>query len=101
MKKLANEFNKRGFAYRTLDRFETVNKAGNTTYWGCFELSVAGEVLEYELCKIKQGKEKTIAGTVIEAAESLVGDREWGKYGWSFLSIAGMWRKKDRLINGL
>ena len=93
MKPLPLNFKRAGFTFDQLRRMGDVVLLAKSKPHSSTRSS-------YEVCRVRRCPERTIAGKIIPAHESLPPDEAWGTYGWTHTSLDSAMAKFAQLITG-
>jgi hypothetical protein len=73
---LENSFERWGYAWSVIER---------TKEWALICQSISPETCNYNVCKIKQGKERVFPnGTTYPPKEELPSAEQWGRLAWNY-----------------
>ena len=79
MKPIKKTFSKDGF------KFTQLKREGRVCIYS--QVPDGGEFRAFEVIIIKYRKERQINGKVLPAQEAYPSDSDWGKMGWTFISL--------------
>lgn len=91
MNTIPTEYTRRTFAYRLVER---VGK------WAIYSQRHTSqeEPRWWELCRIRTREARQTPKFAVQAGEFLPSDGEWGRQGWTFLTLADARRRRDQII---